>query len=417
MNSDGRRRVVVTGMSAITGLGLTVDEFWDGLIEGRSAVGPITHFDTTGMEAGIAGEVRDFDPHDYMEVKEARRMSRFSQFAVAASRTALADAAIDLDKEDRTRVGVEIATGIGGLTDTEQACITMMEKGVDRISPFFVPVMLPNMGSSQAAMVLGLKGPNNTPVTACAAGNTALGGALSHIRDDDAEIMVAGGTEAAICRLGLAAFSAMRALSRRAGDPTKASRPFDANRDGFVAAEGCGVLVLEELEHARRRGARIYAELKGYGCSEDAYHVSAPDPVGEGAARAMDYAIKDSGLNPTDIDYISAHATSTAAGDAGETRSIKLALGEHAREIAISAPKSMLGHHFGAAGGVEAVATVLSIVHQRVHPTINLDTPDPECDLDYVPNQARSMHIEHAMSNSFGFGGQNAVVVFSRYHD
>jgi 3-oxoacyl-[acyl-carrier-protein] synthase II len=359
--------------------------------------------------------VKDFDPRDYMDGKEARRMARFSQFAVAAARTALEDASLTIGNGDAGEVGVFLGTGIGGLGTLEQECRTMVAKGGARINPFFIPTMLPNMAAAQVSRLLGIKGYTSTTITACAAGTQAIGEAAEVIRQGKVQVMLAGGTEATICELGLAGFCIMRALTTRNEEPTQASRPFDAGRDGFLPGEGSGMLVLESLPRALRRGARIYAEIVGYGCSSDAYHVVMPDPEGEGAQRAMVAALADARVRPEEIDYINAHGTSTPLNDCTETKAIKRVFGEHAYQVPVSATKSMIGHLLGAGGAVEAIACIMSLRTGLVHPTINLDEPDPECDLDYVPNVARPVDVRLALSNSFGFGGQNACLVLARY--
>jgi 3-oxoacyl-[acyl-carrier-protein] synthase II len=417
--TNGRhgRRVVVTGMGAITPLGNSVGEFWQNCLEGKSGIGPVTQFDTTGYPSRIGGEVKGFDPLDYMARRDARRMSRFSQFGIAASRQALESAELDLEKEDRARVGVILGNGIGGLPNIEEAVHTIRNKGGMRIDPFFMPKMLPNMAAAQLSLVLGIKGYSNTVITACAAGTQAMGDSLDLLRSGRADVAVTGGTEAALCELGLCGFAVMRALSTRNDEPEKASRPFDADRDGFVAAEGAGIFVFEELEHARQRGAPIIAEIAGYGACNDAYHMVAPCADGEGAIRAMTWAMEDAGVSPEDIDYINAHGTSTKLNDSSETTSIKKTFGELAYRIPISSTKSMVGHSFGAAGAVECVACLETIRNGVIHPTINYEKPDPECDLDYVPNQPRRADVNVALKNSFGFGGQNACLVFKRFED
>lgn len=413
-----RERVVVTGMGIITCLGQSVDEFWKNLVEGRSGISRITEFDASPYPTQIASRVRDFNPRDWMDPKQARHMSRFAQFAVAATKQALADAGLHYDTQNGTEnIGVLLGNGVGGLDDTEKALKVMMEKGGMRLSPFYIVMMPSNLASYQVAYTYGFKGYNNTIVTACAAGTQAIGEAAEVIRRGQAEVMVAGGTEGGFCELALAAFCVGRAYSTRNDEPEKASRPFDKDRDGFVGGEGAGVVILESLEHARRRGARIYAEVLGYGASSDAYHLIAPDPTGAGAARAMSWALRDAGLPPESVDYINAHATGTPLGDVAETVAIKKVFGEHAYKLAVSATKSMIGHLFGAAGGVESIATIKAIETGVVSPTINLETPDPECDLDYVPNKARRMQVDVALKNSFGLGGQNACVVYGRFRD
>jgi len=406
------RRVVITGTGAITPLGNSVQEFWQGCLEGRSGVGPVTQFDTTGYPSRISGEVKDFRPEDYMERRDARRMSRFSQFAVAAARQAIEQAELDLEKEDRTRVGVILGNGIGGLTDSQEAVNTIREKGGLRIDPFFLAKMLPNMAAAQLSLMFGLKGHSNTVITACAAGTQAMGDALDLIRAGRADVMITGGTEAALCELGLCGFAVMRALSTRNDEPEKASRPFDATRDGFVAAEGAGIFVFESLEHARRRGAPIFAEVTGYAANNDAYHIVAPCADGDGAARSMKAALEDAGVAPEEVDYINAHGTSTPLNDTAETMAIKRVFGEHAYRIPVSSTKSMIGHAFGAAGAMECIACVKSLETGYIHPTINYEHPDPQCDLDYVPNEPRQASVRVILKNSFGFGGQNACLVF-----
>jgi 3-oxoacyl-[acyl-carrier-protein] synthase II len=410
------RRVVITGMGALTPLGNSVDEFWQGCVEGRSGLGWITLVDTTNYAVKVDGEVRNFDPQNYMDRKEARRMARFSQFSVAAARMALDDSGLDLDREERTRIGVLLGNGNGGYPETDDAVRQIISKGGNRLDPFYMSKTLPNMAAAQVAMQFGLKGYNNTVTTACAAGTQAIGDALDVIRLGRADVMLAGGGEAGICELGLAAFAIMRALSTRQDDPAKASRPFDAGRDGFVCAEGAGMFVLETIEHAERRGARILAELAGYGACSDAYHVVAPCVDGEGAQRAIRLALADASLSPAEIDYINAHGTSTEANDAAETRAIKGVFGELAYRVPVSSTKSMIGHALGASGAIESVACLKAIETGILPPTINYDTPDGICDLDYVPNQARKVgEVRAVLKNSFGFGGQNACLVFKRY--
>ena len=411
------RRVAITGMGALTPIGNSVSEFWQGCIEGKSGIDYVTQFDATGYPSRIAGEVKGFDALDWMDRRDARRMSRFSQFAVAASRQALESAELNLDREDRSRVGVILGNGIGGLPNIQEAVHTIRDKGGMRIDPLFMPKMLPNMAAAQLSMILGAKGYSNTVTTACAAGTQAMGDSLDLIRAGRADVVLTGGTEAALCELGLCGFAVMRALSTQNDEPQKASRPFDAGRDGFVAAEGAAIFVYEELEHARRRGAPIIAEIAGYGACNDAYHVVAPCVDGEGAIRAMTWAMEDAGVTPEEIDYISAHGTSTKLNDTAETLSIKKAFGEQAYRVPISATKSMIGHAFGAAGALESVACLEAMRHGVIPPTINYDNPDPECDLDYVPNEARRADVRVALKNSFGFGGQNACLVFKRLDD
>lgn len=411
----GRRRVVVTGMGAITPLGLTIEDYWAGLLAGRSGIGPITAFDASGYPCQIAAEVHGFDPLDHLDAKEARRMARFSHFAVAATRQALASAELRLTPDLALETGVLLGTAVGAFDIIEREAQVLLTKGGTRVSPFFVPMMLPNMPAGQVSRIFGLKGYNSTVVTACAASGQAIGEAAEVIRRGDARVMLAGGTEGSICALGLAGFATMRALSSRNDEPQRASRPFDAERDGFVAGEGCAMLVLEDLEHALRRDARVLCEIVGYGVSADAYHVTAPEPEGDGPARALQRALRDAGMAPEEVDYVSAHATSTPLGDTAETVALKRVLGAHAYRIAVSAPKSMIGHLLGAAGAVESVACVLSIRDQKVHPTINYEHPDPTCDLDYVPNVARAWRVRVAVNNSFGFGGQNTTLIFRQF--
>ena len=407
-------RVVITGMGAITPLGNSVSEFWQACVEGKSGIDYLTQFDATGYPSRIAGEVKGFDPQDHMDRREARRMSRFSQFAVAAARQALQAAELDLEREDTSRVGVILGNGIGGLPNIQDAVHTIREKGGMRIDPFFMAKMLPNMAAAQLSMTLGAKGYSNTVTTACAAATQAMGDSLDLIRSGRADVVLTGGAEAALCELGLSGFAVMRALSTQNDPPQKASRPFDGERDGFVAAEGAGVFVFEELERARRRNAPIIAEIAGYGACNDAFHVVAPCADGEGAIRAMTWAMEDAGVTPEEVDYINAHGTSTKLNDSAETFAIKKTFGEQAYRIPISATKSMIGHPFGAAGALESVACLESMRHGIIHPTINYEHPDPECDLDYVPNQARRADVRVALKNSFGFGGQNACLLFKQ---
>lgn len=410
-----KNRVVITGISAITPLGTGVEKYWQGLLEGKSGIDTIKSFDVSNFATQIAGEVKDFDAKDYLDRKEARRMDRFTQFAVAGSTMAVEDAGLKLDTIDKTRMGVVLGTGVGGMDTLEDTARLLHEKGPNRVSPFFVPMMIANMAAGQAAIALGAQGPNTTVVTACASATNAIGDAFKVIQRGDADIMVTGGTEAAIVPLALAGFCSMRALSTRNDDPQKASRPFDKERDGFVMGEGAGLLVLENLEHALKRGAKIYAEVLGHGATADAHHITAPAPGGVGAARAIRDAINDAGLQPEDIDYINAHGTSTELNDKYETMAIKEVFADHAKKLAISSTKSMTGHLLGAAGGIEMVAAALSVQNDIVPPTINYENPDPECDLDYVPNKAKNMTVRYAMSNSFGFGGQNATVLIGKY--
>lgn len=418
--ADGykQRRVVVTGMGALTPLGQNVVEFWDGLVAGRSGIGDMTLCDTTGYPCTIAGEVSDFVPERFIEQKAARRMARFAQLAVAATQEALQTSGLDLTREDRERCGVLLGNGNGGYPAIEEGVRTLVSKGGTRVSAFHFPMTLPNIAASQISLIYGLLGYSSTVITACAAGTQGIGEAAHVIARGQADVLVAGGVEAGISQLGLAGFCAMKALScSRNDDATKASRPFDAGRDGFVPAEGVGILILESLDHALNRGAHILVEVLGYGVSSDAYHVVAPDEDGSGAARAMSFALSDARVAPEDIDYINAHGTSTQLNDAVETMAIKKVFGETAYGIPISSTKSMIGHALGAAGGMEAVALVKTIQDGVIHPTINQENADPACDLDYVPNQARTKDVTYAMSNSFGFGGQNACLVLGKYQD
>jgi 3-oxoacyl-[acyl-carrier-protein] synthase II len=412
-----KERVVVTGLGAITPLGLTAEETWQGLIAGQSGISRITHFDSSGYPTQILGEVRGFKPGDYMNPKEARRMARFSQFAVAATKMALEDAGLVIEGENAEETGVLLGNSVGGLDETEKACRIMFERGGMRISPFYIVMMPPNLAAFQVAYTYGIKGYNSTISTACAAGAQAIGEAAEVIRRGKAKIMVAGGTESVICELGLAVFCVGRAYSTRNDEPERACRPFDKDRDGFVGGEGCGILILESLEHALERGAHIYAEVLGYGASSDAYHLIAPDPQGAGAARAMRWALEDAGVEPSKVDYINAHGTGTPLGDVAETKAIKKVFGDHAYRVPISSTKSMTGHLMGAAGAVESIVCIFTIRDNLIHPTINYETPDPDCDLDYVPNVAREAQVDIAICNSFGLGGQNACVVFGRVRD
>ncbi|MFZ5753625.1 MAG: beta-ketoacyl-ACP synthase II [Bacillota bacterium] len=409
------RRVVITGLAAISPLGTGVEKFWQGLLEGKSGIDLVTRFDVTEFPTKIAGEVKDFDPGLYMDKKEAKRMDRFTQFAVAGAKVALEDAKMDMEGLDKEKVGVILGSGIGGMETLEEQARILREKGPGRVSPFFVPMMIGNMAAGQVAIALGVTGPNITVVTACASATNAIGDAFKLIQRGGAEVVITGGTEASITPLAFAGFCSMKAMSTHNDEPQKASRPFDANRDGFVMGEGSGILILESFEHAQKRGARIYAEVLGYGTTADAHHITAPAPGGAGAAKAMAEAIRDAGLKPENIDYINAHGTSTDLNDKYETMAIKQVFGEHAYKLAISSTKSMTGHLLGAAGGIEMVATALAVYNDIVPPTINYETPDPECDLDYVPNQARKMTVDYALSNSLGFGGHNATVVIGKF--
>lgn len=416
MVAGNRRRVVVTGMGAVTPLGLSVEETWQGLIEGRSGVSRITQFDPSPYPSQIMGQVKGFEPADYLEAREAKRMSRFSQFAVAAAKMAVEDAGLSIDRSNAEDAGVVIGTGVGGaLVEGEQVHLLLLNKGARRVPPLFVPNMMPNAAAHHVGVAFGITGYTSTVIAACASGTQAIGEGARAVREGLAKIVLAGGTESTVCELALAGICAMRAVSTRNDEPEKASRPFDAERDGFVAAEGCGILVLEDLDHALSRGADIQAEVLGYGVTTDAYHVSAPDPEGKGSALAIRRAIDDAGVDVEDIQYINAHATATYIGDPAEVVAIKSVLGDHAYDVPVSAGKSMTGHLLGAAGAVETIATILSIRDGVLHPTINYEIPDPDCDLDCVPNVAREAKVDIALKNSFGFGGQNACLVLSRF--
>jgi 3-oxoacyl-[acyl-carrier-protein] synthase II len=414
---NGRRRVVITGLGAVTPLGGDVESTWDGLVAGRSGAGEITQFDSSDFAVHFACEVKDFDPTAYIPFKQARRMDRFAHLIVAAARQAEADSGISIESES-DRVGAAIATGIGGLKAFQDCHSELLERGPDRVNPFSIPEIIPNMGAAWVSMQLGTQGPLSSQCTACAASNMAIGDGLDAIRLGRADVMLCGGTEAPVTEVGIAGFSAMRALSRRNDDPEGASRPFDSGRDGFVMGEAGAVVVLEELEHARARGAKIYAELLGYGVSSDARHITEPDPSGVNPARAMTMAFGDASVEKDEIDYINAHGTSTPLGDSAETRVIKLALGEeNARNTPVSSTKGATGHCLGAAGAVEAMFSILAVERGVLPPTINYEEPDPECDLDYIPNESREADVRTSVSNSFGFGGHNATVVFRRFED
>ncbi|WP_248926407.1 beta-ketoacyl-ACP synthase II [Paenibacillus hamazuiensis] len=409
-----KQRVVITGLGVMTAIGRDLETFWGNLMAGKSGVSLIEAFDVSEYPTRIAASIKDFNPEDFVDKKEARRMDRFVQFAVAASLMAVKDAGLNIQEDtDPERVGVYVGSGIGGLATWEEQHKILLEKGPKRVSPFFIPMMIANMASGQISMITGAKGPNSTAVTACATGTHTIGDSFKLIQRGDADVMICGGAEATISPTGVAGFCALRAMSTRNDEPEKASRPFDIDRDGFVMGEGSGILILESLEHAQKRGARIYGEVIGYGMSGDAYHMTDPDP--NGAARCMAKAIRDAGIEPSDVDYINAHGTSTPVGDKSETTAIKLALGDHAYKVAVSSTKSMTGHLLGAAGGVEAVICSLALKHGMIPPTINLDNQDPECDLDYVPNVPRQADLGIVMSNSFGFGGHNATIVLKQY--
>ncbi len=414
----GRRRIVVTGMGAVTPLGLDVASFWEGLLQGRSGAAPITRFDAYNYDTKFGCEVKNFNPHNFIDRKMTNRMDLFTQFGVASSDMAIKDSGIDLETVDRNRFGVIFGSGIGGMWTYLKQQETLFETGgPHRISPFFVPMLISDICAGYISMRHGLKGPNYATTSACATGNNAIIDAVMLIERGTSDIMVAGGSEAVISPMGVGGFNAMKALSTRNDAPEKASRPFDKERDGFVIGEGAATLILEELEHAKRRGAKIYAEFSGFGLSADAYHITQPAPGGEGAVRSMRMAIESSGLVPSDIDYINVHGTSTPIGDISESDAIKVTFGDHARTVAISSTKSMTGHLLGAAGAIEAIATVMAIQDQIAPPTINYEFPDPACDLDYVPNVARPMKIKAAMSNGFGFGGHNATLIFQRFEE
>jgi 3-oxoacyl-[acyl-carrier-protein] synthase II len=416
-SENGRRRVVVTGMGAVTPLGNDVETFWENLVAAKSGAAPITSFDSAEFAVHFACELKDFDPTKWIDHKKARRMDRFAQMIIAAARMAEQDSGIDIEGETE-RTGVSVATGIGGLKSFQDCYDQLLERGPDRVNPFSIPAIIPNMGAAWVSMELGTRGPLTSECTACAASNMAVGDALDAIRLGRADVMLAGGTEAGITKVGIGGFGAMRALSRRNDDPEKASRPFDAERDGFVMGEAGAIVVLEELEHARKRGAKIYAEMAGYGLSSDAQHITEPDPTGRHPARAMHMAMEDAGIGPEEIDYINAHGTSTPLGDASETRVIKIALGEEkAYKTPISSTKGATGHCLGASGAIEAIISVLSVQRDIVPPTINQEVADPECDLDYIPNESREAKVDTALSNNFGFGGHNACLVIRKFDE
>lgn len=415
--NNHRKRVVITGMGVITPLGMAVGEYWQNLVQGKSGIKQGVLCDYSEYPCTIAGEVMDFDPGQFINPKEARRMARFSQLAVAAAGLAIEDSGLDLSREDPERLGVVMGNGNGGFPTTEENARIMLDKGGMRVSPFFIPMILPNMAAANTSRVYGLKGYTSTIITACAAGTQAIGEAAEVIRRGAADVIVSGGCEAGICQLALGGFNVIKALSTHNDEPEKASRPFDAKRDGFVPAEGAGVLVIESMEHAIDRGANIVAEVIGYGVSSDAFHAVQPDEDGAGAARAMRWALDNAGISIDEIDYINAHGTSTPKNDQVETLAIKSVFGETAYNIPISSTKSMIGHAMGGAGGVEAVACIQTIQHNEIHPTINHEFPDPECDLDYVPNVSRKKQVDTTLSNSFGFGGQNACLVLRRFEE
>lgn len=412
-----KKRVVVTGLGCITPVGHGKEAFWKSLTEGRSGVGEITKFDAGEYPTRIAAEVKDFKPEEYMEKKEAKKMDLFVQYAVAGAKLAMEDSKIDVKKVDHENFGVVLGSGIGGIATFEEQHKKMLDKGPRRISPFFIPMMIVNMASGQVSMSLGAKGPNTTVVTACASATNAIGEAFKIIERGDANLMITGGTEASITPISIGGFCSMKAMSTANEEPEKASRPFDKKRDGFVMGEGSGILLLEELEHALERGAEIYGEVVGYGMSADAYHITAPAPEGEGGKRAMEKALSDAEISPEAIDYINAHGTSTPFNDQFETMAIKSVFKDHADTVAISSTKSMTGHLLGAAGGIEAIASLMAIKHSVVPPTINYEHPDPDCDLDYTPNNAQERSVNYALSNSLGFGGHNATIIFKKYQD
>ncbi len=410
-----RRRVVVTGLGLVSPVGIGVEQSWAAMVAGKSGIGPITLFDASTFPTRIAGEVKGFDPAQYMDRKEVRRNDRFIHFALAASEMAMKDSGLDMAKEDAERIGCIIGAGMGGLGTIEDEHSTFTAKGVKRIGPFFIPSLIINLAPGQVSIKYGLKGPNFSPVSACATGNHSIGDAMIYIERGMADVMLTGGCEATITPLGIGGFCAARAMSERNDAPEKASRPFDKTRDGFVAGEGSGILVLEEYEHARQRGAKIYAELVGYGATADAYHITTPANEGEGGQRAMRMALRDAGIAPERVGYVNTHGTSTPAGDVAECQAINKVFGDHAKKgLMVSSTKSMTGHLLGAAGGLEAVVTVMALARGVLPPTINVDDQDPECQLDVIPNQAREKRVDFAMSNSFGFGGTNAVVLFKR---
>lgn len=408
-------RVVVTGIGLITPVGIGTEESWRAICQGKSGAGTITRFDASGYPTRIAAEVKGFDPLQWIEMKELRKMDTFIHYALAATAMALEDSGLAIDQRNAPRVGVYIGSGIGGLPSIERQHKILLESGPRRISPFFIPGLIVNLASGQVSIRYGAKGPNSAVCTACSTGSHAIGDSFRIIARGDADAMITGGTESVITPLAVAGFSAMRALSTCNDQPEKASRPFDKNRDGFVVGEGVGILILESLEHAQNRGSKIYAEVEGYGMSGDAFHISAPSEDGDGPIRVMQNALKDAHIEPSYIDYINAHGTATPAGDVVETLAVKKVFGEHARKVAISSTKSMIGHLLGAAGGVEAAVSILTIRDQIIPPTINYETPDPKCDLDYVPNKARKATVNYVLSNSFGFGGTNATLIFKRF--
>lgn len=413
-----QRRVVVTGMGVITPIGLTLEEYWNNLLAGKSGAGPITYFDASAYDTRFACEVKGFDPLNYMDRKLAQRCDPFTQYALAAAEMAIKDSGLNLEQEDRERIGVIVGSGIGGMWTYHRQQETLWQSnGPHRISPFFIPMMIADIAPGRISMRYGLKGPNYATTSACATSSHSIGDACILIQRGDADVMITGGAEAAISPMGIGGFNAMKALSTRNDAPEKASRPFDKQRDGFVMGEGAGILVLEEYGHAVKRGARIYAEIAGIGFTADAHHITEPAPGGEGAVRSMRMAIRDAGLQPEEVQYINTHGTSTPVGDKSETAAIKTVFGEHAYKMAINSTKSMIGHLLGAAGAVEAIATILSVQRNKVHPTINQEEPDPECDLNYIPNKAQDWEINAAISNTFGFGGHNASLLVKKFRE
>jgi 3-oxoacyl-[acyl-carrier-protein] synthase II len=418
MASRQMRRVVVTGMGAVTPIGLTVKEFWANALAGKSGIANITYFDTTEYDTKFAGQLKGFDPHNYMDRKLAQRVDQYTQYALAAAEEAINDSGVNLAHENKERVGVVFGSGIGGFKTFQTQTTNMVEaKGPSRISPFFIPMMIPDIAAGRISIKYGLKGPNYATVSACATASHAIGDSLMLIQRGVVDMMVCGGSEAGICEMGIGGFNALKALSTRNDAPEKASRPFEKNRDGFVMGEGGGIMILEELEHAKARGAKIYAELAGMGFTGDAHHITEPAPGGEGAQRSIKMALNDAGLNPTEIDYVNAHGTSTYYNDKYETNAIKTVFGDHAQKLVVNSTKSMIGHLLGAAGVIGAIATVMSVVTDEVHPTINYETPDPECDLNYVPNVAIKKRVNAAICNAFGFGGHNATLCFTKFRE
>jgi 3-oxoacyl-[acyl-carrier-protein] synthase II len=415
MLPENKQRVVITGLGVLSPIGIGKEDYWKALLQGKSGIGPVTRFDTSSFDSKIAGELKDFAPEQFLDRKEIRRMDRFAQFGVAAAKLAVGDAALEIDKENPEDIGVVMGSGIGGIETLCDQHNILLTKGPNRISPLFIPMIISNMAAGQIAISLGLKGPNITGVTACASGTNAIGEAYLMLRRGAAEVILAGGAEAPIVPVAMAGFCSMKAMSTNNDEPQRASRPFDRNRDGFVISEGAGVMVLETLGHASARGARIYGEVAGYGCTADGYHITAPEPEGAEAARAIRIALEDAGISPDQVDYINAHGTSTGLNDKIETMAIKKVLGDHAYRTPVSSIKSMIGHSLGAAGALEAIACALSISTGWVPPTINYEQPDLECDLDYVPNQARQCPVRVAVSNSFGFGGHNGVLVLKKF--